>query len=76
MYISGLLQEIQDGCIMKWKALIIQKIVQASVPTHIIFPVMMFPEDFWIATCPETNKSSPACIAWLYGPIGSGALAE
>jgi hypothetical protein len=27
-----------------------------------------------MATWPDANKKPPAIIAWLYGPIGAGAL--
>ena len=28
----------------------------------------------FMGICPETNKRPPAITAWLYGPIGAGAL--
>jgi len=27
-----------------------------------------------IAICPDKYKNDPTLMAWLYGPIGSGAL--
>lgn len=33
----------------------------------------IFPVFGLIATCPDMNSILPACTAWLYGPMGSGA---
>jgi hypothetical protein len=44
-------------------------LVSALISEEMISPVMGF-----TGICPETNTKFPEATAWLYGPMGAGAL--